>query len=500
MLILAACLLAQPPEPPTFKTSTRLVQVNVLVLDKQGKPVSGLPKEAFTVTDQGKAQSIAVFQEERADRPVPPRPKLPPNVFLNTLQPGTHGVVSAVVLDSLNTGWSDQTIAREHVLDFLGQIQPQDRVALLTLGSQVRVLHDYTNDTARLLRALRGWRGRMVPGGVGVDSDPPAGDDPFAEPASLRNMQQALRIQNTLRALEGIGQYLAGVPGRKNLIWVTAAFPMMLGTPSLRSPNPFFARDFRTFLEEFDRLFRVLNNANVAVYPVDARGLSVSPDARINIETMQEVASRTGGRAFFNRNDIGTAIRQVQEESAVSYTLGYYPDEASPAHVFRQIRVKVNRPGLTVRARRGYSARPPVLVEQELRRQQLQAAARNPFDATALTVGARADLERDTQRIALQVLVDSEHLTLERSKDGKWTGAFDVLVVQLDASGMELDNTVDTVALNLQESTYQTLRQKSPVFNKRFQRKDGAETLKIVVRDNASGMAGSLTVPLQSLQ
>jgi VWFA-related protein len=498
MLTLALLALAQPPEPPVFKTSTRLVQVNVLVLDKQGRPVSGLRKEDFTATDQGKKQSIAVFAEEGPDRADAPAPKLPPNIFLNTAKPRGPGVVSAILLDMMNTGWADQVQAKQQVMKFLLQIKPEDRVALLTLGRKVSILHDYTNDVDKLLRSIRGWQAKNEPGSVGVEWDPSMGDDPVVIPEAERNMQQTLRIQNTLRALEAVGQYLAGVPGRKNLIWVTAGFPMMVGGGG--RVNPFFARDFQTFLDEFDRTFRALNNANVAVYPVDARGLLTSPDARINIEAMQEAAERTGGRAFYNRNDIGTAIRQVQEESAVSYTLGYYPDNSGRAGEFREIRVKVSRPGVTVRARRGYSPKPPVQSEQIVRRQQLQAAARDPFNATGLTVGARVDKDDATRMLEAKIMVDSEHLTLDRTKDSRWVGAFDVLVVQLDSRGLELENTIDTVQLNLLESTYQTLRQKSPVFNKQFMRKDSAETVRIVVRDHGSGLTGSLSVPLLSLQ
>src|SRR5262249_7052829 len=156
------------------------------------------------------------------------------------------------------------------------------------------------------------------------------------------------RAKWTLEAMEAIAHHLASLPGRKNLIWVSSGFPFTLGLEpedfSLDQPN----RERRTFHEETDRVARAMNDANIAIYPVDARGLvglptafsaqnRTSPFGRPgaaprpvkytppNIDTMQILAERTGGRAYYNTNDLEGAVRSAVADARVTYTLGFYP-------------------------------------------------------------------------------------------------------------------------------------------------------------------------------
>jgi len=512
-------LSAQQPETPLFHASTRLVQVNVLVLDKQDKPVAGLKKEDFTITENGKRQVIAVFQEERKEYVPPKKVQLPPNVFANMGSAAQQGVVTVILIDTLNTQWTDQTYGRQQVLKFLTQIQPQDRVALLTLGNRIRVIHDYTNDASLLLKSLEAWQAKYEVGGVGsvlprgVEPDPFGGGGAANERAYfLRN-----RMLTTFNALEAVGQFLAGIPGRKNLIWITAGFPMMIGGPRAQTapsfdasrkgapkmgaqPSPGFSKNFETFTYEFDKLFRVLNNANVAVYPVDARGLATNPNVQENIATMQEVASRTGGHAFYNRNDLANAIREVQDQTAVSYTLGYYPDDSSRESKFRSIKVKVDKPGLTVLSRKGYTPVPPDQDDENTRKLQLGYVARNPFNATGLDVGARVDFAKPSGDIFAQIAIDVRKVTLEKSPADTWAGSFDVLLIQRDAQGREVDDKLDIIKLNLKETTYQQIMKDGLIFRESMPRNPASTVLRLIVRDNGSGLAGSVSVPLKDIK
>ena len=182
------------------------------------------------------------------------------------------------------------------------------------------------------------------------------------------------RAYITAKALESIAAHIAPLPGRKNLIWLSAGFPIDIGMDELDINS---TRDNRSFNEEVERATRALSDSNTAIYPVDARGLigvpaisaqsrgpsprnpptisSLLPNQKI-FDTMNILAERTGGRAYFNSNDIQGSIRRAIDDSRVTYVLGYYPDHGKWNGKFHEIKIRVNRPGTDVRYRRGYFA------------------------------------------------------------------------------------------------------------------------------------------------
>src|SRR5512134_4187544 len=139
--------------PPVFRVATRLVQVSVVVHDRDGRPVTDLKKEDFTLTERGTPQPIAFLSMESAERPPAPPAASSPNIFSNVFaeRSGVPTSITVILLDLLNTRWADQQYARKALITFLGQIQPQDRIAIYTLGARsLTVLHDYTSDAASL--------------------------------------------------------------------------------------------------------------------------------------------------------------------------------------------------------------------------------------------------------------------------------------------------------------------------------------------------------------
>lgn len=154
-VILLAGALTQAPGPgpspddwPVVKLTTHLVQVNVIVQDKQGRPVSGLAKEDFTIFDSGKQQRIRFFSRETNRVDATPSEPLPPDIFSNRLEQrgGVPTALTAVLFDGLNTRIQDQMLARREIMRFLGQLRQNDRVAIYTLGSRLRILHDFSGD------------------------------------------------------------------------------------------------------------------------------------------------------------------------------------------------------------------------------------------------------------------------------------------------------------------------------------------------------------------
>jgi VWFA-related protein len=514
---------AHPQQPPVvFKSTTRLVQVNVVVHDHKGEPVSDLKKEDFIVSEKGKPQQIAFFSMESSDKLASQPTKLPPNIFSNRLQErtGVPASVTVLLLDSLNTKWEDQTYARKQVVKFLEQVQPQDHIAIYTLGRGLKILHDYTTDASALLKNLADYKGQVIPdleasernaggGADGLDLGPVFGGGVIMEADFyMRN-----RVMNTLKALEVIANHLSSLQGRKNLIWVSGGFPLMIGfdeVPEIGAPISNMNKE--TFTDEMSSTIRALNNAGVSVYPVDARGLMVMPGFSAenrtirkqpqlkpivpHLDTMKELADRTGGRAFYNTNDIKNAVRQAIDDSKVTYSIGYYPEDTAQDGKFRQIKVKVDRAGANVRYRKGYFAMRPASQDENSRKAEMRSAVWSPLDSTALPLNARVDILQkpspDTVHVFAQI--DPSTITLEQ-KDDRWVGKLDFVFVQKDDRGnMVGQDFADTINMNLTKDRYLQMQQKGLIYERQLSMAARASILRIVARDTASGSIGSLTV------
>jgi VWFA-related protein len=530
--LLAAALTAQTAQTAqmpevVLRTTTRLVQINVIAT-KHGAAVPGLKKEDFQVFDNGKRQDIRQFSEEtRALLPTAAAP-LPQGTFTNQLEQrsGTPAAVTAILLDGVNTRYSDQTYARKQVVEFLKQIQPQDRIAIYTLDSRgLRVLHDYTTDSSDLVAKLAKYQGDIAPDVTGASelSDPlggwlGSGGNSYERAFYLNN-----RILQTLRAIEFIAHNLAPLPGRKNLIWVSSAFPLQIGYlgsgrgggggggmpsaasaggrsgPTGMSPSS-FPRQQQTWTADADRTIRALNDANLAIYPVDARGLVASASARVasrtyrNQSTMEELASRTGGRAFTNTNDIAGAIRAAVEDSSVTYTLGFYPQNDKFDNSFHNLKVKlIDFPHLDLRYRKGYVDQSTPPQDEGLRREALHDAVLSPMDANG--IGLRASVRQTDAGFDVTLRVDPRSIALDPQGD-RWAGKLDLLFVERDAHGVQTYGIDDTLSMDLKKPNYDRLQQEGLLYHRVLPLTNAASEMRVVVRDASTGAVGTITAPL----
>jgi len=513
---------------PTIRVTTRLVQVSVVVHDKKG-PVADLKKENFSLFDRGKEQKIAVFAVDSIDAPPKAWPAVPPNLFSNRMRRAdTPTSITVILFDGLNTKIQDQAYARKQILKFLDQIQPNDRVALYLLGGDLRILHDFTNDPDHLAKALAKYHGRISGELDAADPAPrdPTGNDDLDQ--FLQNSDQTMsdfynvnRAVFTLDAMEAIAHHLASLPGRKNLVWVSGGFPFTLGLEpgdfSLDNPN----REHRTFADETDRVARAMNDANIAIYPVDARGLMTDPamsasSARLpspiprgrnpapprifvpaNHDTMQILAERSGGRAYINTNDLTSAMRDALNDGKVTYTLGFYPASDDWDGKFHDVKVKVDRGGVDVRYRKGfvaYNEHPP--TPKQLK-DELQNAVHSPLEATGIGVNARVDVVDQPKPGTLRLItqVDQTNFKLEQNLD-RWVGALEILYVQYAADGKVLNADAQTVNMNLGKERYDDIQKRGFLYSKTVEPLAGADRLRIVVMDHTSGNIGSLQIPI----
>jgi len=521
----------KPPESaPTFRSTTHLVQVNVIVRHK-GEPVTTLKKEDFKLYDNGKLQTISTFSVESSDGKLPASPiKLPPGVYTNKLmsKPGTPQSVTVILLDTQHSNLQDQMFGRQQVVKFLQTIRPEDRVALYILnGRGLKVMHDYTTDSTDLLRALNAFSdGKTLPD-LSQNQNMSFGTDMISlnnwmmtgTTGIERDMYMVQAVQGTLKVIEFIANHLASLPGRKNLIWVSSGFPLTMGFNSIEEFND-PTREHRTFNEEITETVKAVNHANVAIYPVDVRGLVA--DSRFSADrqkidlapklsmgaivehqqTMEEMASRTGGKAFYNTNDLKKAIRDAISDASTTYTLGFYPANENYDGKFHKFTVKAEHAGFgyDVRYRKGYFDFQNKPTDERMRKTEIADAVLSPLDSSALGVSvgtARTDKPAPNSMV-MRLMVDAPGIGLSQQGD-LMKGQLNVFIVQKNDRGNQFNGQQDKIELTFSKDKYEKLMKDGALIlpDRTVPLVPQATQLRIVVRDEASGTLGSITVPLR---
>lgn len=539
-----------------IRVTTRLVQVSVVAHDKGGQPVADLTKDDFMLSDDGRAQQIAFFSVETNVAPKRAVAPLPPDTYSNdpARQPGAPASLTVILFDGLNTSFADLAFARDGVIKFLQQLQPQDRVAICALGNQLRVLHDFTSSSEALVLALNAYgkfdRLEQLKPSMLPDQQVPAPSTPVGGTSDSATLADALghldeimagltaravarisgeyqrRITSmTLAAITAIANRLASLPGRKNLLWVSGSFPFTNSTGALKSAfDPGSSGKGRFDQQDSEMLTAIgaLNNANVAIYPVDARGLigtaSMVPgfgademtrsrtakmayawDSSVvnnSIQAMRILAETTGGLAFYNSNDIKGALRQAVDDTRVSYVLGFYPIGEKWDGTFHRLKVQVKRPDVQVRYRQGFYALPDEVMDTGQRQKLVSGAARSPLDATAILLTVRlAQPASASQPLRFQILIDPRELRLQPEGD-RWRGSLSMVVLQKKPDGTEIGSLGRTFRIQIADSDYRKVPPAPVVLPGEWKMDPAAEQVRIAVCDNASSALGSITVPL----
>jgi len=338
-----------------FHQSVRRVVVDVVVSDSNGKPVSGLTGSDFSISEDGKPQRIRSFDVHDFDAVSDSLPKLPAslpaNTFVNIPSGPERGPLYVLLLDLLNTGVDDQPTARAQLLKFIRSKPLGTRFAIFVLSDGLYLVQGFTEDRNLLADA--------------VDFKNP-------RPHVPRIFMYAENYQayfSTPRALIKIARFLADFPGHKNIIWLSASFPSAV----LPSSGP--GVESLSSNDEIKEATDTLARGQIAVYPVDVRGVVVthvmarpengamatttdSPALNASYMTEQEIAHATGGRAFYSTNDVATALIEATEISGHYYTLTYAPSNQNYSGQLRHIHVELNRHGYQLAYRRSYYGNP----------------------------------------------------------------------------------------------------------------------------------------------
>jgi VWFA-related protein len=528
VLVPSALAAQNPPHTAPIHVTTHLVQVGVIVRDNNG-PVRGLAKEDFAVFDRGKPQAISVFTTESSastPQPTTSRP-LPANTFSDLAHANAGSVrsVTIVLLDNLNTlsgnghegyetspWWMEDLALRNakvHLIEFIKTLEPRDRVAIYGLSDTLRVLCDFTSEREPLLAVLNRYdtasrtnRDEVEPGKW--HTPVPGEFNPLldAQALQLAAITNERRADDTMAALHAIASHVANLPGRKNLVWLTANLPFSGST-----------------------LARILSPAQIAAYPVDARGLLTrrTPETKweiddqlegvlgmgapaqsaqpVGIDTMQKLADETGGRAFVNTNDLTGAIRHAVEDSAVTYTLGFYIDSDSLDGKFHELRVQARRAGLELRYPKGYFALKDEAATKDDRHNNFIVAIKSPLDSAAIPLEVRVDRSgQPTPKVLVltgSIGIRDVHFAQANTLH---VAALDVTVLEQDQTGKVLHESTSRLNLRFTEAKYSAVLKSGVNFREVVPAQAGASTLRVLVQDSATATIGSVIVPLSEVK
>jgi VWFA-related protein len=498
-----------------IRVTTKLISVNVIVRDKHGQPVTDLTKNDFVLLEGKKPQPIQIFSMEKPEVEPQPAHGPPPDTYSNEIGggDGTPSNLTIILLDSLNTPFFDRAYPRNQVRKLLLTLQPQDRVALYALGPRLHVLHDFTSDASSLLAALKENKDyelldvdvtqRAAANAVNHQLESLADENLAAQSEQLGQNRAAA----TAEALRTIADHVSYLPGRKNLIWISAEFPFYIESNNLeRSPDG----KKLAYPSENEMVERALTNAHIAVYPIDARGLlaggvdeiaNKSPDKLVaemaESSNMEMLARRTGGHAYRDNNGIAGSIRQTIDGSRVTYQLGFYPEDVAWDGSFHKLQVKVNRRDVQVQARDGYFALAQPNLTREMVRELLYQAAHSPINATGIRfslhvapVSPAAD-----KKLRLSFSLAPSQFAFA-SQNGELKDAVDIAFVTMDANNHALQTTVLPLPFTIDAQTYEHLVQAGLPLAREVVIPPNASKLQVIVLDEGNGQVGSVLVPL----
>ena len=396
---------AQPPPegqqagqtPPTqqepdraqqpIRTGINFVRVDVIVTDRDGNPVLDLKKEDFSVTEDGKPQQIETFSvvtiapADQIDAPVPTEIRSKFDEEREAARPDVRLFV--ILLDDYHVRRGNDMVVRKPLIDFIqNQLAPQDLVALMYPLTSVNDL-TFTRDRGSLIRQIEQFQGRRF------DYQP---RNQFEERYAYYPAATVERVRNqvVMDALIGASVKLGSLrEGRKSIIYVSEGFtnslPPQLNDPVAAIPginNPARGRsdiansDRQEFMNSMDlysdlrEVFVEASRNNTSIYALDPKGLApfeydiqhginIQVDRKhleAGLDTLRALASETDGRAIINRNDLAVGMKQIIRDSSGYYLLGYNSSGAPTDGKFHEIKVRVNRRGMDVRARKGYWA------------------------------------------------------------------------------------------------------------------------------------------------
>ena len=516
---------SQGEQPPlTFRAETNLVEVDAFVTDADGKPVPGLAPGDFQLLEDGKPQNVSAFSFvnipiTRGERPLFSPSAIEPDVDTNA---GIDGRIYLFVLDDLHVDLTRGPRVKAALHRFFERnFGANDLAAVVFTGGRSQDGQDFTNNPRLLLAAVDKFAGRKLrsPTLERIDEyNRTAGTrntgDPVNDPLALERVQNA---RNTMQSLQKLSDFMAGVHGRrKAMVLVSEGIDYdiydLFGNNGAAS----------TIIDATRDAIAAATRGNVSIYAIDPRGL-MSPDAdligspgavsddlslglgvqsamdelRLSQDSLRELADETGGFAAVNRNNVDEAFDRIVADNSSYYVLGYVPANDRRDGRFRKIEVRVMRPGLTVRARRGYvaprgraaSSKPAANASEEA----LKAAVESPLPTSGIPLRLFAAPYKGAPpnaaiTLALEVNVTTLMFT---QKNGTYNDTLTVITLVTDDAGKTRINEKSTVDLTLMPATLARARERGFRVTTAVNLPPGRYQLRLSAADSA-GVAGSV--------
>jgi len=516
---------AQPPRgAATIRSTVSLVEIDVQVTDRDGKPVKGLKQEQFSISEDGKAQKVSTFEYNDIEG------------IETAAAPGSEPIM--IPLGAVTAAEEIKTLARDHRMIVLffdmtslqsedllrstraagkyirEQMTPADLVGVVEFGNTLKVIANFTNDREALQQSVQA----LVPGHEAALAQ-------LADAASAANGEAALsqdagaaftaddtefNVFNTdrkLAAIEAICEVLESVPGKKSLIQFTG------GVTQTGEENR----------SELVAATNSANRSNVSIYTVDSRGLltatpggdasagasggtamfsgatviSQSQSREDSRETLATLASDTGGRSFFDSGDFSKVFQSVQNDTSGYYLVGYYSTAATHDGAWRRIHVKIDRlpAGAHLRAREGYYAPKDFGVfTTEDRERQLEEGFKSETPEVELPVAVETGQFRlSANEVFVPIAAKLAPSALQwAQKRGSQETAFDFAAEVRDAKTNRAVGALrDTITVKIDAERFQEIQQRSLIYQGGIILSPGQYKLKFLARENESGRMGT---------
>lgn len=508
---------SQQPPPVTFKVEVNYVEIDAVVTDSDGNFVRNLTKDDFEIREEGQPQEVSAFSlvDLAIERPNPVLFKdtpIEPDVRSNRTE--FNGRVLLLVLDSLHTAAQRsgrvKAAARQFVERYVGA---NDLVAVVHTGFSDAGSQELTGSRARLLSAIDRFMGQKLP-------SPSLGllDSPVYGSGDRSSMERSSRARNTLETLKNLAEYLEPIRGRrKAIVWFGEGIDVDMDNPM--KPD----QAVRDMMRE---MIAAATRAGVSFYGVDARGLGAGLDETIDIsdqpelstptlgatgmfdevrraqESLRTISNETGGFAIVNRNDMRASFERLMIDNSSYYLLGYYSSNEQRDGKFRDVTVRVKRPGLQVRARKGYTAprgrpaAPPVSAAGAS--PVIRDALNSPLPTTGLTMTVFGAPFMGTPENASVAIVaefaPGELQFVER--DGKFQEHLEVVSIAVDSKGKLQDGTRVEIPLDVPQKIQAAILDTGFRVTQRLDVPPGRYQVRVGGREANGQSVGTLTLDL----
>jgi len=485
VIVLGAAAFGQE-DIPTFQTETTLVEFSVVALDRKGNPVTDLTKEEIEVTDKGRRREVAFFRFEGEPETREAAP-LAEGEFTNRAEYTTGPLrnITAIVLDTEYTDLEDQMYFRSLALRYLQEIPPDTRIGVYRIGwGGAQCLHDFSDDVESLSKAIS--------------------EDYLGAP------RQIDELGRTLPSLEWIGDLMAGIPGRKSMVWISGGISDRL-LPRKDGVDP------------ITRVARRLASQGIAVYGVDAVGLKgmvdvsepiswrspgggvVRRDLRFALQyviqaglwkAMDILASTTGGRATRNSNNLTRGIEEAAADVRGSYTVGFYVDDA-PDDKWYRIKVKTSRKGVKLTHPEGYVLSVPTEEPQMWTEKEWTLRIANPVGATEIHLNGHSEPAEEEGAYNLSLEIAADELGFVEVED-RLEANLEVAVAEKTAAG-DFSFKVHLVRVELLGDREAPSAGTLARAELGFQLEPDTVLMRVVARDRNTDRCGTLDLPVDRL-